>query len=210
MPESAATKRMLADALKQLINEHPLEKVTVVDICQRCGMSRKGFYYHFKDKYDLLNWIFYTEFFESALPTEPSEETLWDFFNKICAYLYENRRFYVAAFAVKGQNSFSEYFSELIEPLTESYLDRVFESSAYHAFYAGFFTDAFRLAIVRWLRGQTQILPGEFVDLLKNAVASLAQRALSDPSFGNLYVRAQAPCDPPDAPSSDRSTRPPD
>lgn len=31
---------------------------------RKCGMNRKSFYYHFCDKYDLVNWIFDTEFSE--------------------------------------------------------------------------------------------------------------------------------------------------
>ena len=27
-------------------------------------MNRKSFYYHFRDKYDLVNWIFYVDFIE--------------------------------------------------------------------------------------------------------------------------------------------------
>ena len=31
------------------------------DIADGCGLTRQAFYYHFKDKYDLMNWIYYTE-----------------------------------------------------------------------------------------------------------------------------------------------------
>ena len=33
--------------------EKPFDKISVIDICEGCGMNRKSFYYHFKDKYDL-------------------------------------------------------------------------------------------------------------------------------------------------------------
>ena len=62
MADSNITKRALAVALKSLLAERPFAKVSVRDICEACGMSRKSFYYHFQDKYELLNWIFFTEF----------------------------------------------------------------------------------------------------------------------------------------------------
>ena len=62
MADSNITKRALAAALKSLLAERPFAKVSVREICEACGMSRKSFYYHFKDKYELLNWIFETEF----------------------------------------------------------------------------------------------------------------------------------------------------
>ena len=64
MADSNITKRALAASLKELMAEQPFDKINVAQICQRCNMSRKSFYYHFKDKYDLVNWIFDTEFME--------------------------------------------------------------------------------------------------------------------------------------------------
>ena len=62
MADSNITKLALSNALKELLEEQSFEKISVSDICERCGMNRKSFYYHFKDKYDLVNWIFDTEF----------------------------------------------------------------------------------------------------------------------------------------------------
>ena len=64
MAESSITKNALAEALKGLMMEKNFEKISVSDICDRCNMNRKSFYYHFRDKYDLLNWIFYIGFME--------------------------------------------------------------------------------------------------------------------------------------------------
>ena len=58
MADSNITKNALATSLKKLMREKPFEKISVSDICDDCGMNRKSFYYHFKDKYDLVNWIF--------------------------------------------------------------------------------------------------------------------------------------------------------
>lgn len=57
MADSNITKRALAAALKELMEQKPFSKINVADICEKCGMNRKSFYYHFKDKYDLVNWI---------------------------------------------------------------------------------------------------------------------------------------------------------
>ena len=64
MADSNITKRALATSLKELMIEQPFDKINVAQICERCNMNRKSFYYHFKDKYDLVNWIFDTEFIE--------------------------------------------------------------------------------------------------------------------------------------------------
>ena len=62
MADSNITKRALAAALKELMEQKPFSKINVAEICEKCGMNRKSFYYHFKDKYDLVNWIFDMDF----------------------------------------------------------------------------------------------------------------------------------------------------
>lgn len=173
MPDSMLRKRALADALKQLMTKQPLEKITVGDICEQCGMSRKGFYYHFKDKYDLVNWIFYTEFVVRLY--ERPGESVWSFYESICAYFYENRPFYVNAFAVQGQNSFSDYFCEVIHPLARTRLRQTFADAEDQEFYATFFMDAFRVSLVRWLCDQPEIGPQEFVRLVQRAVLAISR-----------------------------------
>lgn len=62
MADSNITKRALAAAFKSLMEEMPFSKITVAMICEKCDMNRKSFYYHFEDKYDLVNWIFDMDF----------------------------------------------------------------------------------------------------------------------------------------------------
>ena len=51
------TEQALGDSLKKLLAEKPLNKITVTDIVNDCGLNRMTFYYHFKDIYDLLEWV---------------------------------------------------------------------------------------------------------------------------------------------------------
>ena len=51
-------ERLFADALIALNKEKPLHKITVTEIVQRAGAGRGTFYNHFRDKNDLIYWIF--------------------------------------------------------------------------------------------------------------------------------------------------------
>ena len=51
------TKRALEQALKSVLKTKNLKKVTIQDIADECGINRNTFYYHFKDIYDLVEWI---------------------------------------------------------------------------------------------------------------------------------------------------------
>ena len=50
------TKKALAESLKNLLLQKPLNKITISDIADDCGINRMTFYYHFKDIYDLVEW----------------------------------------------------------------------------------------------------------------------------------------------------------
>ena len=63
------TKQKIAQALRQLMLERPLKKITVQDLMERTQMKRQTFYYHFDDIYDLLKWLFEWEA-ETAVHTE--------------------------------------------------------------------------------------------------------------------------------------------
>ena len=58
---SQVTKRALVASLKNQLLKKPLDKVTISDITDDCGISRMTFYYHFKDIYDLIEWAFEEE-----------------------------------------------------------------------------------------------------------------------------------------------------
>ena len=61
MSESSITKKAIANGLKKLLKIKPFEKITISDITNQCGLNRQTFYYHFQDKYALVNWIYYQE-----------------------------------------------------------------------------------------------------------------------------------------------------
>ena len=73
---SQTTKRALEASLKKLLLQKPLNKITINDITEDCGVNRMTFYYHFKDIYDLVDWIL-VEDASKILEGRQSFET-WD------------------------------------------------------------------------------------------------------------------------------------
>lgn len=60
------TKLWIASVMKKLMERKPIEKIRVTEICKAAEIERPTFYYHFRDKYDLVAWIF----FQSAFDTD--------------------------------------------------------------------------------------------------------------------------------------------
>jgi probable dihydroxyacetone kinase regulator len=63
------TKDALASALRQMMKVKPIDRITVKDIVEICGVNRQTFYYHFDDVDDLLEWVFEDDA-ERVLPKE--------------------------------------------------------------------------------------------------------------------------------------------
>lgn len=55
------TRRAIIATFIELLNERPLDKITVNEIVQRCGVNRNTFYYYYQDIYALIDEIFQAE-----------------------------------------------------------------------------------------------------------------------------------------------------
>ena len=66
---SQVTKRALEASLKHLLLQKPLNKITINDIAEDCGINRMTFYYHFKDIYDLVEWSCQEDAMRGKRPT---------------------------------------------------------------------------------------------------------------------------------------------
>lgn len=162
----------MASALKELMEEIPFEKISVSHICERCNMNRKSFYYHFKDKYDLVNWIFDIDFI-SFITQENSTER-WELFEVLINYFFDNRSFYRKVLKVKGQNSFSEHFRELAHPIIRKRLNDIVDASINHDFMVCILADTCICAIERWLSDKTCMPPEQFVQIIRTLTESIA------------------------------------
>lgn len=104
------TKIMFADTLKELMKTIPLQEIRITQICKLCGSDRKTFYYHFKDKYDLVAWI-YAQTIKSVLKESNGiigkEESI-SIFHK----LKEDTVFYKNAYNDYSQNSLVWYIQQ--------------------------------------------------------------------------------------------------
>ncbi len=175
MAEAGVTKKVLAYALKSLMALRPLSKITVGDICEACDMNRKSFYYHFRDKYDLVNWIFYTEFFDEFHRDAPEGA---DALLRLCEFFEKHREFYRNALRQQGQDSFYEYLGQVIAPVISNRLAPYFSTDPHREFYTDLIMHIYRDAIVRWVMEQENISAQTFVQLMYRAALVLGKIAL--------------------------------
>ena len=109
---SQMTKRALVASLKELLAEKPLDKITVTDLTEHCGVNRMTFYYHFKDIYDLVEWAC-IESAARALAGQKTYDTWQQGFLQILQAVQRDKVF------------FSKVYHSISREHIESYLYRV-------------------------------------------------------------------------------------
>lgn len=108
---SEITKRKIANALKELMETTAFEKITVSDITDHCKIHRQTFYYHFQDRYELLDWLLYNEIVKPLL-SDFSMETMFDRFKTTFQTMYSNKKFYQNALRI-NPSDLSNYISRV-------------------------------------------------------------------------------------------------
>lgn len=57
MELSELIKNSFAETLRELLRTHDLKDIRVSELCRMSHLSRRTFYNHFQDKYDLAAWL---------------------------------------------------------------------------------------------------------------------------------------------------------
>lgn len=114
-------KYRLADAMKSCMKKAPVEKITVKEITEECGVTRQTFYRNFQDKYDLINWYFDKILLESFEHMGEGKTVYEGLVNKF-HYIQEERLFFRAAFKNDEQNCLRDHDFQLIR---QFYTDQI-------------------------------------------------------------------------------------
>lgn len=168
------TKKALARSLKEQMSERPFNKISVEEICEKAEVSRRNFYRYFPDKYALLNWLYYEDYFSMLVYHE--DWSVWDYFPAICEYCYRDRDFFKNAFMVEGQNSLRAYSQELMYPLIMHDYGDIFFSEKAADFFISRISDALYDYMQDWLRSEPCTPPDAFAAYVRKSLAVHSKR----------------------------------
>lgn len=99
------TEHRLAEALKEMMQEIPLDEISVVALTKKCRIYRQTFYYHFHDIYDLLTLVYLDE----KIKNISYVKSLKDLVVIIFKYYEENSAFVEASLKSAGKDLFQEF-----------------------------------------------------------------------------------------------------
>ena len=101
------TKNLLANSFKKLILDIPFKNITIKMITDKSKVIRPTFYHHFKDKYEVLEYIVDEDIMKNIYEMVDSDME-YESLKIIFIRLEKNREFIKKASKVEGQNSFKE------------------------------------------------------------------------------------------------------
>ena len=110
-----AMKYALAQSLKKLLSTRKLDKITVKDIAEDCGVNRQTFYYYFRDIYDLLEWNF-CDATERLIRSGLDHGDWRSGVKAVTEYLQENRTLVWNAYHSISHESVSEFLKRTLRP----------------------------------------------------------------------------------------------
>ncbi|RZS92778.1 TetR/AcrR family transcriptional regulator [Cuneatibacter caecimuris] len=179
---SQTTKRALEASLKNLLLKKPLDKITISDIAEDCGINRMTFYYHFRDIYDLIEWSC-VEDASRALDGKKTYDTWQQGFLQIFQAVEENRPFILNVYHSVSREQIELYLYRL----TYDLLIGVVEERAVgmqvreedKKFIADFYKFAFVGLMLDWIKNGMKEEPEKIVERLSVLIQGDITRALN-------------------------------
>ena len=180
---SQVTKRALEASLKHLLLQKPLNKITINDIAEDCGINRMTFYYHFKDIYDLVEWAC-LEDAKRALDEKKTYDTWQQGLLQIFEAVQENKPFILNVYRCVHREQVEKYLQPLVDQLM---LDVIQEESASmmireedKQFIAKIYAYIFIGVMLDWIKDDMREAPQEIVarlvKLLRGSVTAALRR----------------------------------
>ena len=178
---SQTTKRALEASLKKLLLEKPLNKITINDITEDCGVNRMTFYYHFKDIYDLVDWIL-VEDATKVLEGRRSFETWNEAYLDILHQVQDNKTLVLNVYRSVGREQVEQYLYKLLDPMLKDFADRESRDITVQDADRQFVVDFYKYALVgmtlEWVRRDMKTDPAVMVERLSTMLHGDLRRAL--------------------------------
>ena len=175
------TKRALEASLKKLLLQKPLNKITINDITEGCGVNRMTFYYHFKDIYDLIDWAL-MEDAAQTIEGHTDFETWSDGFYHVLQKVKENRVLVLNVYRSVSREQVEQYLYKMLDPLLRMFADREAADISISEEDKQFVIDFYKYALVgivlEWVRRDMKTDPAVITERLNTMLNGDLRRTL--------------------------------
>lgn len=170
---SQMTKRALLHSLKELMRTKPLDKITVTDLTEHCGVNRMTFYYHFQDIYDLVEWALLDEA-TRALEGKKTYDTWQQGFLQILQSLKNDEIFILNVYRSLSREQVENYLYRLTYQLMIGVVEEKAAGMTVRGedkkFIANFYKCAFVGLTLEWVRAGMKDDPAALVERISTLI----------------------------------------
>ena len=175
------TKLALEASLKELLRTKPIDKITINDLTEHCGISRMTFYYHFKDIYDLVEWAC-VEDGTRALQGKKTYDTWQEGIAQIFEAVLENKPFIMNVYHSVSREQVENYLYHmtygLLIGVVEERAEGLNVGEEEKKFIADFYKYAFVGIMLNWIKNDMKEDPKDIIDKLSVLISGDITRAL--------------------------------
>ena len=119
------TRRAIKETFWKLLNQRPLNQITVKDIVEDCGINRNSFYYHFEDLPALVEEIV-GEQVQALIRNHPTISSVEECFDAVIELVMENKRAIYHIYSSLSRDVFERYLMEACQYIVDTYLKAEF------------------------------------------------------------------------------------
>jgi len=161
------TERAIAQALRKLIAQKPLNKITISDIANECDINRMTFYYHFKDIYDLIEWMF-GETLQKTMAGCDTAETWRQGLEVLAQEILEDKTFIMGVYHSLSREQIDLYLHKNIYRMLRKMVDSLsvdkFVAEEDKDFITNFYTYAMSGLVLDWISNGMKTDPNQLLD----------------------------------------------
>ena len=169
------------DSFVELAQSIPMDKITMKQVSDNCGINRNTFYYYYQDLYALKEEIIYVKAQKLFVNMEFTSPESWKSNLRIVgAYARKNEVFIRNLFNSMGRDAFGDYIVDVVSKMAYQNICNLYEtkvaptgkkvSENEKKRLAYFFSKIFAETTVEWIRGKSSDDP---VDTLEHGIEML-------------------------------------
>lgn len=129
-PRFLRTRKLIMEAFMELVIEKDFKSITIKDITQRATVNRATFYYHFIDKYELLETVISEDVLRGVLKDVTSHEAI---IPEVLVEIFFSLLSFQSGLATQCSRSY-EAFTPKIETIVKEELGRTFRDLLKHKY----------------------------------------------------------------------------
>ena len=118
------TRKAIKESFWKLLNERPLNQITVKDIVEECGINRNSFYYHFQDMPSLIEEIV-EELMDNIIQEHPTIDSFEECLNVILNFIISNKRAVYHIYNSVDHGILEKYLLDVCQYAVTAYIQTV-------------------------------------------------------------------------------------